>query len=154
MGWVKNTPREKVSACLTPSQQLLQEKLGSSSNKVEGRFAGVTQLKQSTLMKQSTELLDLFLTLSLYRLCFRLVSFTWCLYPWASAYSEETHQTGTPLLGWYNLCWVCSLVECNLCFTVNPLWWENLVDQNAVKFACSRFSFSTSCSTPSANSVH
>lgn len=82
------------------------------------------------------ELLTFFLSFSLYRLCFRLVSFTWCLYPWAPAYSKETHQPGIPLLGWCDLWWVCMVAECSLSFTVKHPGWENCFDQNAVRSAC------------------
>lgn len=73
------------------------------------------------------------------RLCFRLVSFTWGLYPWASAFSEEAHWTGSSLLGSCGLCRVCSMDECSLCFTVKLPWWENHVNQATVKSACNRF---------------
>lgn len=77
----------------------------------------------------------------LYRLCFRLVSFAWGLYPWAPALSEEAHWTGTSPLASCGLCRVCSVDECSLCFTLKLPGWENHVNEATVKSACNRLFF-------------
>lgn len=105
----------------------------------------VAQIKQkrghTVEVKYASEIefLAFFLSLFSYRLCFRLVSFTWGLYPWASPFSEETHWTGTSPLGSCGLCRVCSVDECGPCFTVKLSGWENHGNQATVKSACNRF---------------